>query len=150
MNMIPQSGAQIKPAAPTGLTGAVPAPQSFDQILEESKQIEYLLYKLAKSGAHPVPISEVSSYQRVEDIPPEARSVLIRDLRQELHTKQLLGDPSYYGSRTMLSKLRMYLQALDQIGEEIGAGGLQDQPITWAGWRRKISSEILSWGGVRP
>ena len=156
MNMIAQSGAQIKPS-PTGnlrgLSGpsaGAPAPQSFDQILEENKQIEYLLYKLAKSGAHPVPLSEVSAYSRVEDIPPEARAVLIRDLRQELHTKERLGDPSYYGSRTMEQKLRMYLQALDQIAEEIAEGEMQDQPITWAGWRRKISSEILSWGGVRP
>lgn len=157
MNMITQSGAQIKPSPPgnlrdlSGFSAGTPAdPQSFDQILSENKQIEYLLYKLAKSGAHPVPISEVSIYSRVEDIPPEARSVLLRDLRQELRTKEMLGDPSYYGSRTMLGKLRMYLQALDQIGEEIGSGGLQDQPITWAGWRRMVSAEILSWGDVRP
>ena len=76
--------------------------------------------------------------------------MLLRDLRQELHTKQVLGDPSYYGSRTMEQKLRMYLQALDQIAEEIAARAMQDQPITWAGWRRKISSEILRWGDVRP
>lgn len=157
MNMIAQSGTQIKPSPPgnlRGLSGPLdgkPAePQSLDQILSENKQIEYLLYKLAKSGAHPVPLSEVSAYSRVEDILPEARAVLIRDLRQELHTKERLGDPSYYGSRTMEQKLRMYLQALDQIAEEIAEGEMQDQPITWAGWRRKISSEILSWGGVRP
>lgn len=149
MNMITQSGAQIKPAVPANLAGAAAEPQSFESILDEQHQIEYLLYKLAKSGAHPVPISEVSSYQRVEDIPPKARSVLLRDLRQELHTKQMLGDASYYGSRTMLGKLHMYLEALEQIGEEIGKGGLQDEPITWAGWRRKISAEILSWGDER-
>ena len=152
MNMIAQSGAQIKPGAQknSANSAGAPVPQNFEQILEEKKQIEYLLYKLAKSGAHPVPLSEVSAYSRVEDIPPEARAMLLRDLRQELHTKQVLGDPSYYGSRTMEQKLRMYLQALDQIAEEIAARAMQDQPITWAGWRRKISSEILSWGDVRP
>lgn len=148
--MITQSGAKIKPAVSAGFAGAAPDAQGFDQILDEQKQIEYLLYKLAKSGTHPVPISDVSIYSRVEDIAPEARSVLIRDLRQELHTKQMLGDESYYGSRTMEQKLRMYLQAIDQIAEEIAAGEMQDRPVTWAEWRRMISSEILSWGDVRP
>lgn len=151
MNMIPQSGAQIKHSPPLSAgAGAPAAPQSFDQILEESKQIEYLLYKLAKSGAHPVPLSEVSIYNRVEDVPSEVRPVLLRDLRQELRTKELLKDPSYYGSRTMEQKLRMYLQALDEIAETIAAGEMQDRPVTWAEWRRMISREIISWGDVRP
>ena len=154
MNMITQSGAQIKPSPRGNLpglsAGAAAEPQSFDQILTKTKQIEYLLYKLAKSGAHPVPISEVSIYQRVEDIPPEVQDVLLLDLRQELRTREILGDPSYYGSRTMEQKLRMYLQALDQIAGAIAAGAMQDRSVTWAEGRRMISSEILSWGDVRP
>lgn len=150
MNMITQSGAQIKPAMSANSAGAVAEKESFETILSEQNQIKYFLYKLAKSGAHPVPIAEVSIYSRVEDIAPEARRVLLRDLRQELHTKEMLGDESYYGSRTMEQKLRMYLQAIDQIAEEIAAGKMQDRPVTWAEWRRMISSEILSWGDVRP
>jgi len=152
MNSITQSGAQMKSFAQanTATTAGAPAEQTFESILDERHQVQYLLYKLAKSGAHPVPISEVSIYNRVEDIPPEALRVLLVDLKQELRTKEILGDASYYGSRTIEQKLRMYLQAQDQIAEEISAGKMQNRTVTWAEWRRMISNEILSWGDVRP
>ena len=42
--------------APAGMT-------SMDEILSFQQQVKYLLYKISRNGAHPVPLDAVSDYK---------------------------------------------------------------------------------------
>ena len=53
--------------APAGMT-------SMDEILSFQQQVKYLLYKISKNGAHPVPLDAVSDYKEAEAVPPEKRA----------------------------------------------------------------------------
>ena len=61
--------------APAGMT-------SMDEILSFQQQVKYLLYKISRNGAHPVPLDAVSDYKEAEAVPPEKRARLLRDLRE--------------------------------------------------------------------
>ena len=49
---------------PAGMT-------SMDEILSFQQQVKYLLYKISRNGAHPVPLDAVSDYKEAEAVPPE-------------------------------------------------------------------------------
>lgn len=94
--------------APAGMT-------SMDEILSFQQQVKYLLYKISKNGAHPVPLDAVSDYKEAEAVPPEKRARLLRDLRGEVQAREIMGDEAYFGTASLISKIITYEQAMDEI-----------------------------------
>ena len=123
--------------APAGMT-------SMDEILSFQQQVKYLLYKISKNGAHPVPLDAVSDYKEAEAVPPEKRARLLRDLRGEVQAREIMGDEAYFGTASLISKIITYEQAMDEISNRKMIEGTRDMRVTWAEFRRMIAAEIYA------
>ena len=122
--------------APAGMT-------SMDEILSFQQQVKYLLYKISRNGAHPVPLDAVSDYKEAEAVPPEKRARLLRDLRGEVQAREIMGDEAYFGTASLISKIITYEQAMDEISNRKMIEGTRDMRVTWAEFRRMIAAEIF-------
>lgn len=123
--------------APAGMT-------SMDEILNFQQQVKYLLYKISRNGAHPVPLDAVSDYKEAETVPPEKRARLLRDLRGEVQAREIMGDEAYFGTASLISKIITYEQAMDEISNRKMIEGTRDMRVTWAEFRRMIAAEIYA------
>lgn len=123
--------------APAGMT-------SMDEILSFQQQVKYLLYKISRNGAHPVPLDAVSDYKEAEAVPPEKRARLLRDLRGEVQAREIMGDEAYFGTASLISKIITYEQAMDEISNRKMIEGTRDMRVTWAEFRRMIAAEIYA------
>ena len=119
--------------APAGMT-------SMDEILSFQQQVKYLLYKISRNGAHPVPLDAVSDYKEAEAVPPEKRARLLRDLRGEVQAREIMGDEAYFGTASLISKIITYEQAMDEISNRKMIEGTRDR-----GWPARRSAARNCW-----
>lgn len=118
---------------------------SMQQLAAKQSEVELMVYKLAGGERSAEAMAEYTGYAIRQRIPAEDLPGLLRDLKNELRCKEMLGAEKYGESRTIGGKMALYQMIFGAALRTLDAER-ENSAVNWAAFRRMIAVEMEKLG----